>query len=204
MDWTGYYNAQTGRRVRSVLLETLELRGDLPPGTAIDIGCGEGTETRYLLANGWRVLAIDADPAAEERVRSGLAREELERLTFRRARFEEIDQLPAADLVYAGFALPFCDPAAFPAMWTGIRSSLRPSAWLAGELFGPHDSWFGRTDMNFHDRAQVRSLLSGLTVHGLVEDDRMGGSAFGPRHWHVFHIIAATPTLVDDVSPLAV
>lgn len=193
MDWTGYYDAQAGRTVRSVLLTACELRGKLPPGTAIDIGCGEGTETRHLLANGWRVLAIDADPAAEARVKAGLDQEQLGRLTFRRARFEELGELPASDLVYAGFALPFCDPAAFPAVWAGIRSSLRPGAWLAGELFGPHDSWADRADMNFHDRAEIEALLAGLTVHSLIEEDRMGESAFGPKHWHVFHFIAQRP-----------
>ena len=47
--------------------------------------------------------------------------------------------------------------------------------------------------MNFHDRADVQALLAGLTVHTLDEDDRTGQSAFGPRHWHVFHIIAHNP-----------
>lgn len=193
MDWTGYYDAQAGRAVRSVLLQALELRGNTAPGTAIDLGCGEGTETRHLLANGWRVLAFDADPASEARVRLGVDPEQLARLRFRTARFEDLGELPPADLVYSSFALPFCDPAAFPALWVSIRAVLKPGAWFAGELFGPHDSWFGRTDMNFHDRAELDALLAGLTVHSLVEDDRMGHSAFGPRHWHVFHFIAQRP-----------
>lgn len=193
MDWTGYYDAQAGRAVRSVVLRALALRDDAPPGMAVDIGCGEGTETRHLLASGWRVLAIDADAASEARVRAGLTPGQLARLTFRSARFEDIGELPAADLVYSTFALPFCDPAAFPALWSGIRAALKPGAWFAGELFGPHDSWSGRADMNFHDRAEVEALLAGLTVHTLDEDDRTGQSAFGPRHWHVFHIIAGNP-----------
>jgi len=193
MDWTGYYDAQAGRAVRSVVLQALASRNDAPPGVAIDIGCGEGTETRHLLANGWCVLAIDADPASEVRVRARLTPEQAARLTFRRARFEDVGVLPAADLVYSTFALPFCEPAAFPTVWSDIRASLKPGAWFAGELFGPHDSWSGRADMNFHDRPEVQALLAGLTVHTLDEDDRTGQSAFGPRHWHVFHIIAHNP-----------
>ena len=190
MDWTRYYDDQAGRAVRSVVVGALIRRGDAPPGVAIDIGCGEGTETRHLLANGWRVHAIDADPASEALVRAGLTVGQLARLTFRRARFEDLGELPAADLVCSTFALPFCEPAACPALWSGIRASLKPGAWFAGELFGPHDSWSARPDMNFHDRADVQALLAGLTVHTLDEDDRAGQSAFGPRHWHVFHLIA--------------
>jgi len=193
VDWTQFYDAQAGRAVRSVLLQALELRGTGRPGTALDLGCGEGTETRHLLAAGWRVHAFDADPAAEARVTAGLDPEQLGRLTFRRARFEDLGDLPPADLVYAGFALPFCDPAAFTGVWADIRSALKPGAWLAGELFGPHDSWADRAEMNFHDRAAVDALLSGLDVRSLVEDDRPGQSALGPKHWHVFHLIARTP-----------
>ncbi|TFC99649.1 class I SAM-dependent methyltransferase [Cryobacterium sinapicolor] len=219
MDWTEFFDAQAGRPTRSVLLRALELRAaaqpgtfpgsaaaapdfsapepggsiPAPPGTAIDLGCGEGTETRHLLFAGWTVHAFDADPGAEARVRQGLGPAEQARLTFHRSRFEELPELPAADLLYAGFSLPFCDPAVFPELWARIRRALRPGAWFAGEFFGPHDDWAGRADMNFHDRVQVDILLADLHVADLVEDDRPGQSAFGPRHWHLFHVIARTP-----------
>ncbi len=196
MDWPAYYGVQSGRTARSVLRDTLRRRGEAP-GTAIDLGCGEGTETRHLLREGWQVLAVDAEPGAEALVRQGLSPEELRRLTFRQARFEDLAELPAVDLLYAGFALPFCEPDAFPGLWAGIRTALKPGAWFAGELFGPHDDWAGRAGMNVHDRAQVRSLLSGLEVHSLVEDDRPGQSAMGPKHWHVFHVIARNAPAPD-------
>jgi len=37
---------------------------------AVDLGCGDGTETLALLEAGWTVLAIDREPAAIEYVRS--------------------------------------------------------------------------------------------------------------------------------------
>ncbi|TFD31729.1 class I SAM-dependent methyltransferase [Cryobacterium cryoconiti] len=193
MDWTEFYDNQAGRAARPVLLQALELCGVDQPGTALDLGCGEGTESRHLLVNGWRVHAFDADPAAEARVKAGLDEDQLGRLAFLQARFEGLGELPAADLVYSGFALPFCDPVAFPGVWAGIRSALKPGAVIAAELFGPHDSWADRADMNFHDRAAVEVLLSGLDVRSLVEDDRPGQSGLGPKHWHVFHIIARNP-----------
>lgn len=33
--------------------------GDLPPGTALDAGCGEGADARWLAERGWRVTAVD-------------------------------------------------------------------------------------------------------------------------------------------------
>ena len=66
-------------------------------------------------------------------------------LTVEQRAFEDILELPPADLVYAGFALPFCRPAAFPVLWEAIREAMAPSGWFAGQLFGPHDTWAGRS-----------------------------------------------------------
>ncbi|WP_158865097.1 class I SAM-dependent methyltransferase [Leifsonia sp. AG29] len=188
-DWSRFYEEQGGRTVRPTFDRALEALGDRP-ARAIDLGCGDGVETRQLAKHGWEVLAVDADPGVEQRVVAGLADEEAARVTVRRSTFEALRQLPPAELVYAGFALPFCDPEHFPYLWADIRDALVPGGVFAGELFGPHDEWFGRPHMNFHDRAGVESMLAGMEVLELVEDDRRGMSFEGPKHWHVFHIVA--------------
>ena len=152
-DWARYYDAQSGRPVRPLLVQTLEAQAGVRVGTAID------------------------------------------RLTFTQVAFEQLVALPPADLIHSGFALPFCAAVRFPTLWAHVRSALLPGGFLAVELFGPHDEWAGRADMNFHDRAQIDALLSGFTVHHLVEEDRPGASPFGPKHWHVFHLIARRPFL---------
>lgn len=191
-DWNPFFEAQRGRDAREVLQEALALRGG-EPGSAVDLGCGEGTETRFLLNHGWRVLAIDGTPGVDERVRSGAPADQLDRLRTVETAFETLGDLPAADLVYSGFALPFCAPDAFPRLWHGIRVSMEPAGWFVGELFGPHDDWALRPGMNFHDRTEVDELLDGLVIESLNEEDRAGQSFYGPKHWHVFHIIARLP-----------
>lgn len=42
----------------------------LPPGRALDAGCGEGAEARWLAAHGWRVTAVDISAAALRRARA--------------------------------------------------------------------------------------------------------------------------------------
>jgi len=42
----------------------------LPPGRALDAGCGHGADTLWLAANGWRVTAVDFSAAALEYGRS--------------------------------------------------------------------------------------------------------------------------------------
>lgn len=198
MDWSDFYEHQAGRSVRPTFKAALKewhgTRG-ATTGQAIDLGCGDGVESRELAVGGWHVLAIDADAKVVERVTQGVPDEHRERLTVRRASFEELASgegagLPAADLVYAGFALPFCSGDVFERLWAGIRESLRPDGLFAGQLFGPHDDFATGPDVNTHDRADVERLLAGLTVLRLEEQDRDGISPLGPKHWHVFHIIA--------------
>lgn len=38
--------------------------GDLPPGTALDAGCGAGAEAIWLATAGWQVTAVDISAAA--------------------------------------------------------------------------------------------------------------------------------------------
>lgn len=41
----------------------------LPPGLALDLGAGEGRNTRWLAERGWRVVATDFAPAAVDGIR---------------------------------------------------------------------------------------------------------------------------------------
>ena len=40
---------------------------DLQPGTALDVGCGEGADTLWLAKRGWRVTGLDVSTVALER-----------------------------------------------------------------------------------------------------------------------------------------
>ncbi len=39
----------------------------LPPGQALDVGCGEGADARWLAARGWQVTALDISRTALQR-----------------------------------------------------------------------------------------------------------------------------------------
>ncbi|MBW4041073.1 MAG: class I SAM-dependent methyltransferase [Acidobacteria bacterium] len=45
----------------------------LDPGLALDLGAGEGRNTRWLAERGWRVIATDFAPAAVEGIRAATA-----------------------------------------------------------------------------------------------------------------------------------
>ncbi|WP_051132841.1 class I SAM-dependent methyltransferase [Nocardia paucivorans] len=43
---------------------------DLPAGRALDVGCGEGADARWLAERGWQVTAVDVSRVALERARA--------------------------------------------------------------------------------------------------------------------------------------
>jgi SAM-dependent methyltransferase len=191
-DWAGYYAWSGGREPRPLLLAACKELGAGQDRMAIDLGCGEGTDTLELLARGWSVTAVDAEPAGLALLRARIPPSAAGRVRVPCASFAEAD-LPGAHLIHAGFSLPFCPPQEFLALWARIRQALAHGGVFAGQLFGIGDSWADNPDMTFHTRRQVEVLLDGLMILRLEETERDGTAFSGPKHWHTFDILARRP-----------
>jgi SAM-dependent methyltransferase len=192
-DWTGYYDGQGDREPRDLLLQALRsFDAEGRVGMAVDLGAGQGFETAELLRRGWEVLAIDAEEEGIRRLRERIPDEHADRLRTLVSPMQET-ALPPADLVHASFSLPFCPPEAFPDLWRRIRSALTPGGRFVGELFGDRDSWASDPDMTFHDASAARARFDGLELESFDEEEEDGEAFDGPKHWHVFHVIARRP-----------
>jgi trans-aconitate methyltransferase len=196
--WAAYNARQHDRPVQPLCQEVLDLVGPADDRTAVDLGCGAGQETRALLRAGWRVHAVDGEPGTLAALADVTAHIDLtalvdvddERLTIEVTHFDQLQALPPADLVYAGYSLPYQSPQQFHRLWTLVLSSLRPGGWLAANLFGERDSWAGAAGMTFFSDTAARRLFDGLEVVRWTEVDEEGAAFSGPKHWHVFDVIA--------------
>jgi SAM-dependent methyltransferase len=193
-DWAGYYDEQEEREPRPFLLDALaSFEGEARTGVAVDLGCGQGFETAELLRRGWDVVAIDATEEGIRRLRRRIPGDRAERLETVVARMEDV-AIVEADLVHAGFSLPYCRPDAFAGVWEGIRSAIRPGGRFAGQLFGVRDTWAAtRDDMTFFEAADARALFDGIELESFVEEEEDGEAWGEMKHWHVFHAIARIP-----------
>ncbi|MBI2778072.1 MAG: class I SAM-dependent methyltransferase [Chloroflexi bacterium] len=193
-DWAAYYRHTQGRQPRPLFLKAMAAVAvsGAPPGHAVEIGFGDGTETLALLAEGWHVTAIDPTPEAAGALRAAVPEDAADRLTIVTARAQDAE-LPHFDLLYAGYALSFIRPAAFPRFWEHVRERLRPGGILVANVFGTRDTWAGDPEMTFVDRAGAGRLVEGLEVIAIDEEDADGNSFDGPKHWHVFDLVARRP-----------
>ncbi|TFV52762.1 class I SAM-dependent methyltransferase [Geodermatophilus sp. DF01-2] len=71
--WEDRYRGHAAHGSRPPNPQLVSEAGDLVPGTALDAGCGEGADARWLASRGWRVTAVDVAPTALRRAREHAA-----------------------------------------------------------------------------------------------------------------------------------
>jgi SAM-dependent methyltransferase len=186
--WTQYYEQNDDRAPREMLLEVLDTFGPRA-GQAVDLGCGAGIDTVAMLERGWRVFATDQGDEGIERLLRRLPAELQSGLTTRVVPMEAVE-LPPADLVWAGYSLFFCDADRFADVWGRVRAAVRPDGRFAGQLLGDRDTWAPDDGISSFTEDAARDLFDGWTIESFEEEDEDGEACSGPKHWHVFHVVA--------------
>jgi SAM-dependent methyltransferase len=72
---------------------------DLEPGTALDVGCGEGADAIWLAHRGWKVTALDPSAVALERAAAAAARAQATVAWMHGGLVETAGELDTFDLV---------------------------------------------------------------------------------------------------------
>jgi trans-aconitate 2-methyltransferase len=112
------------------MVERLSLRGD---ETALDLGCGSGRLTTFLLRRlpTGRVIAIDRSANMLEAAREHLEPEFGRRVDYLQASLDELDMDQVADLAFSNAALHWVRD--HPRLLRGIFAALRPGGWLIAQ-----------------------------------------------------------------------
>lgn len=102
-------------------------------GNAIDLGCGVGRDTIFLIKNNWNVLAIDREDTKES-IEKKLSEEELKRFNFQCQNFENI-KLEKCNLIVSNFSIPFCSKNYFNEFWNRIVESIQKERIFRRKFF---------------------------------------------------------------------
>ena len=201
--WPAYYAVTVDRPPwRTVLtaLDRFEADGspaaedpptaDRPPSFAVDLGCGAGRDAREILRRGWRVLAIDREPAAIASLEAATPQADRDRLATRVADLDGV-AIPPCDLVNASISLPFLPESAYWRTWADALAAVRPGGRVAAMLFGDRDQSAGDPTMTCPSPDAIRATLTDFEVEHWSDEDDDGQTALGePHHWHIIEIVA--------------
>lgn len=158
---------------------------DLPPGQALDVGCGEGGDALWLARRGWRVTAVDISRVALDRAAAAGA-DVADRIVWARADLA-VTPPPAGsfDLVSVQyFPLPHqADHAAVRRLLAAVApgGTLLVAGHDLADLPPGHESDFDPA--GFYQPAEIGALLgAGWTV--LVDETRLrtAPAPEGTRH----------------------
>lgn len=163
---------------------------DIKSGKAIDLGCGAGRDTIFLIKNNWNVTSID-NKNTKSFITENLSKNELKNFKFIKNDFENID-LEKNNLVVANYSLPFCKKDFFPIFWNRITSSIQKNGYFVGNFFGYKDSWKSiKDEMVFLTKKEVLNLLKDFDIIKFEEVEKDGKTVLGKlKHWHIYDIIA--------------
>jgi SAM-dependent methyltransferase len=102
--WEEHYGERDRVWSGRVNTRLAEIVAPLPPGRALDLGCGEGADAVWLAEHGWHVLAVDiSDTALQRAAADALTRGLTDRITFAQHDLSESFPDGTFDLVSAQF-----------------------------------------------------------------------------------------------------
>ena len=126
IDWEAAYAGDVPNT--PVDRDVVRIAGDLPPGSALDLGCGSGQNSIWLGARGWRVHCIDVARGAIERAESAASKAGVA-ATFERADVTSWRTSERYDLVISTYALPSRGPGRVHAL-SVARDAVAPGGTL--------------------------------------------------------------------------
>jgi SAM-dependent methyltransferase len=102
--WEEHYGERDRVWSGRVNVRLAELASTIKPGTALDLGCGEGGDAMWLAEHGWHVVAVDISETALQRAAADAAARGLDgRIEFEQHDLSESFPVGTFDLVSAQF-----------------------------------------------------------------------------------------------------
>lgn len=183
-----FYNATNNMEANPNIKKIKKL--NVPIGVAIDIGCGAGRDTAFLIKNNWNVIAIDKEDVFTY-IKEKLNKEEMGKLKFIKARIEDV-KLEKNNLVVANNSVAFCSKKYFSKVWNNIIDSIKKDGYFLGTFFGVNDSWASyKEKMKFFTKQEVYELFNQFEIIEFKEIEQDKKSAIGEyKHWHIYAVIA--------------
>jgi SAM-dependent methyltransferase len=155
----------------------------LEPGTALDVGCGEGADAVWLAERGWQVMALDISSVALERARSAAADAgAAQRIDWRQGDITAWTPERSYDLVSAQFMQ------LAPPLRDAVFLRLAAAVAIGGTLL-----------IVGHDPSDLETTVRRPRMPGVLYTAEEIAGLLDPQAWEIL-VQAARPRCVTDAN----
>ena len=152
---------------------------------AIDLGCGTGNDTEFLVSKGYKVLAIDDKEEVKEYIEKKGIDEERYKLVI--DDFSKMD-LPHTDLLLANMSLFFVTED-FDTFMKNTLDKINPNGFIVANFLGKDDGW--KESKTTVSRDELIDYLEGFDIKYFSEETYFKDTARGTNKlWNVYTVIA--------------
>jgi len=193
-DWKDYYEQVVGDS-HSRSLEKAVTTFCKEKGVALDIGAGNLRDSKFLLNEGFTVIAIDPSPRSLEYAHA-LNNPSLELINDMVGGYNFPNNV--FTLVNAQGILFHLPQPRFDDILQKIKISLKSGGVFCGDFLGVNDDWNNsESKKTFLEKEQIEKIFDGFDIKVLKETENNSTYAASvvngtndTKHWHWFKIIA--------------
>ena len=181
--WEQHYGERERIWSGRVNVQFADVVGDLTPGRALDLGCGEGADSIWLAERGWTVVAVDISDTALGRAREAAsARGVADRIEFVQRDLSEGLPEGSFDLISSQF-LHSKVPLDRETILASAAAALLPGGVLVIVDHGAPPPWTSKLD--HHEFPSADEVVAGLNLSAdefeQVRVDAVERQAVGPE-----------------------
>ena len=157
----------------------------LSGNTAIDLGCGVGNDTEFLISKGFKVTAVDSQEEVKEIFENkNLDKEKLDLII---GDFSQIE-LPKADLIFANMSLFFVKDN-FELFLKSLLEKVNKNGFFVANFLGKEDEW--KDKRTTIEKDELLYYFKDFEVNYFSEEKYYKDTALGiNKFWHVYTIMA--------------
>lgn len=182
--WERHYGERDRVWSGRVNVQFADVVGDLAPGRALDLGCGEGADAVWLAERGWEVVAVDVSDTALSRAKAAAAdRGVTDRVDFLQLDLSEGFPDGGFDLISSQFLHSTLE---FDRQKILVKAAaaLRPNGLLVIVDHGSAPPWPSKLDHHHHEFPSAEEVVADLNLGDDFEQVRVDAverQAVGPE-----------------------
>lgn len=151
--------------------EVIAALARVPPGKALDLGCGNGRNSLYLHQQGFEVSAWDKNPLSITNLNNIIASEELSGITTGIINLNGLSFDGEYDFILSTVVMMFLQPTTIPALIANMQRSTRPGGYnlIVAAMDTPDYPCTLSFPFTFK-AGELADYYAGWTVHKYNED----------------------------------